>query len=435
MKELDIIQMAPDELTPYKKNAKKHDAKQIANVARSIQENGWQQPIVCDKDHVVVIGHCRLAAAKKLGLTQVPVHIADDLNEKQIRKLRILDNKTNESEWDLELLLDDIKDLDFTDYDLDLPAFGEEDGKEAEEDGYEPEIPKTPKSKLGDIYLLGRHKVMCGDSTNPLDVKRLLAGRQADLLLTDPPYNVGLGEHSATGANRRTDRPKQNDGAFLLNDNMENGAFIQFLTKAFINGRDALRPGGAFYIWHASNNSMAFLQALENAELQMRQNLIWVKNAFTLGRQDYQWQHEPCIYGWRDGAAHYFIDDRKQCTIFEDQPPDIKHMKKEELVKLLEEVYSDKVSTTIIHEDKPSVSDLHPTMKPIKLMGRQIKNSTKPGDLVLDLFGGSGSTMMACEQLDRDCCSMEFDPHYCDVIVDRWQEFTGQEAVLLNDQG
>lgn len=428
---MDIVWMPPDVLTPYAKNAKKHDRKQIADVARSIQENGWQQPIVVDKNNVVVIGHCRLAAAKSLGLSQVPVHIADDLTEKQIRKLRIIDNKTNESEWDMELLLDDIRDLDFTEYSFDLPAFGEEDGKEAEEDGYEPEIPKIPKSKLGDIYLLGRHKVMCGDSTNPLDVKRLMGGRQADLLLTDPPYNVALGEHSA--GNRPKNRARQADGAFLMNDNMENGAFIEFLTKAFINGRDNLRPGGAFYIWYASNNSMSFLQALENAELQMRQNLIWAKNTFTLGRQDYQWKHEPCIYGWKDGAAHYFVDDRKLCTIFEDQIPDFKHMKKEDLIKLMEEVYSDKISTTVLHEDKPSVSDLHPTMKPIKLMARQIKNSTKPGDLVLDLFGGSGSTMMACEQIDRSCCSMEYDPHYVDVIVDRWQEFTGEEAILLNE--
>lgn len=191
-----------------------------------------------------------------------------------------------------------------------------------------------------------------------------------------------------------------------------------------------MRPGAAFYIWHADSNGHQFRNACEAVGLQIRECLIWAKNVMVLGRQDYQWQHEPCLYGWKDGAAHYFIDDRTQTTLFEDARPDITKMKKEEMRELLEQLFADKVSTTIIHEKKPAASTLHPTMKPVPLMGRLIKNSTKPGEVVLDPFGGSGSTLIACEQLGRVCHTMELDPRYCDVIIDRWEQFTGQKAVL-----
>ena len=172
--------------------------------------------------------------------------------------------------------------------------------------------------------------------------------------------------------------------------------------------------------------------SLEENDFQIREELIWNKGRMVFGRQDYQWQHEPCLYGWKDGAAHYFIDDRTQTTVFEDKKPDIKKMKKEELVKLLEEIYSDKVSTTIINESKPSVSELHPTMKPVKLIARQVKNSSRINEKVLDLFGGSGTTLITCEQLNRKCYMMELDPHYVDVIIKRWEEFTGKKAIKLN---
>ena len=213
---------------------------------------------------------------------------------------------------------------------------------------------------------------------------------------------------------------------------MSNEDFYIFLNKAFNNIYINLKFGGAFYVWYASREVVNFQNALESNNLSVKQELIWNKNSLVMGRQDYQWKHEPCLYGWKDGAAHYFIDDRTQTTVFEDKKPDIKKMKKEELVKLLEEIYSDKVSTTIINESKPSVSELHPTMKPVKLIARQVKNSSRIGEKVLDLFGGSGTTLITCEQLGRINYTMEYDPKYVDVIIQRWEQFTGKKAVKLN---
>ena len=191
------------------------------------------------------------------------------------------------------------------------------------------------------------------------------------------------------------------------------------------NGKDALREGGAFYVWYDTRTTEQFLEGLRRAGLEVKQILIWVKSHFTLGRQDYQWQHEPCLYGWKEGAAHYFLDNRKQSTVIEDLMPDLAHMKKAEMEALLKEIYAEEIATDVIRESKPNVSELHPTMKPIKLIARQIRNSSQPGEAVLDLFGGSGTTMIACEQMDRRCFMMEFDPHYADVIVDRWEALTG----------
>lgn len=188
--------------------------------------------------------------------------------------------------------------------------------------------------------------------------------------------------------------------------------------------------GGAFYVFHADREGLNFRKALKDVGLQVRQTLIWVKNTLVPGRQDYQWKHEPCLYGWKDGAGHYFIDDRTETTVIEDKI-DLKKLKKEEMLKLLEEIYSDKVSTTIIHEDKPLRNDLHPTMKPIKLCAKLIKNSSKPKQIIFDGFGGSGSTMIACEQTDRICYSMELDPKYIDVQIKRWEDFTGKKAIKL----
>lgn len=240
------------------------------------------------------------------------------------------------------------------------------------------------------------------------------------MALTDPPYNVDI-------ASRGKEVMK------IQNDAMGNGQFLEFLNAAFSAMEDAMKPGAAFYIWHASRTQREFETALNNNGLEVRQQLIWDKTPFVMGRQDYQWKHEPCFYGWKDGAAHYFIDDRTKPTVFEDAKPNIRAMKKDEMAALLEEIYADKVSTTVMCEAKPSVADLHPTMKPVKLLARQIANSSKPDWVVLDLFGGSGSTLMACEQLGRRCFMMEYDPHYCDVIIQRWEDFTGEQAVKVQD--
>lgn len=216
----------------------------------------------------------------------------------------------------------------------------------------------------------------------------------------------------------------------IMNDNMDSSSFREFLKDAFTAADNVMKEGAAFYIWHAENEGYNFRGACNDVGWSVKQCLIWNKNAFTLGRQDYQWKHEPCLYGWKQGA-HYFIDDRTQSTVQEDIMPNFNTMKKEEMRKLLEEIYSDKISTTVINENKPLRNDEHPTMKPIKLLARLIKNSSRPNEIVLDTFGGSGSTLIACEQLNRICYTMELDPKYVDVIIDRYEKLTGQKAVKL----
>ena len=395
---MQIVNIAPSALKPYNKNAKKHPSDQVDAVAESIKQFGFVQPVVIDKDNIIVIGHCRVMAAKRLKMDEVPCVLVDDLTPEQVNALRLADNKTNESAWDSGLLNDsmvDVGDIDMTVFGFDL---GEEN--EAVEDDYDPELPEEPKSKLGQIYKLGNHVLMCGDSTSMDDVSRLMGGKIADLLLTDPPYNV---DYEGTAGKIKGD--KQSD------DN-----FRQFLIDAFTNARVNMKPGAAFYIFHADSEGFNFRSACRESALRIRQCLIWVKNSLVMGRQDYQWQHEPCLtgeaeecddahdpclYGWKDGAAHFWSGGRKQ--------------------------------TTVLYCDRPKKSAEHPTMKPIVLFDRLMKNSTKAGDVVVDLFGGSGTSLMAAEQNGRACYMMEFDPRYVDVIIDRWQKFTGETAVLLDD--
>lgn len=415
---MEIINRSVDEIIPYENNPRNNE-EAVKYVAESIKKFGFKVPIIIDKNNIIVTGHTRLKAAKQLGLEEVPTIMADDLTEEQIKAFRLADNKVSEyATWDFEKLADELGDI----IDLDMSSLGfdfeieEEPEVELIEDAV-PEPPKEAKSKPGEIYQLGNHYLMCGDSTNEDDVEKLMHGAKADLVVTDPPYNVNI---------------SNSQGMTIENDNMENEQFLDFLTKAFKCMNNSLKEGGAFYIWFASREHINFERALNNNDLIVRQELIWNKSSLVLSRQDYQWKHEPCLYGWKDGAGHYFIDDRKQTTVIEDKKPDIKKMKKEEMQALLEEIYSDKISTTIINEDRPSVNDLHPTMKPVKLMARLIKNSSKMGESVLDLFGGSGSTLMTCEQLGRKCYTMEFDPIYVDVIINRWETFTGEKAKKIN---
>lgn len=240
----------------------------------------------------------------------------------------------------------------------------------------------------------------------------------ADLVVTDPPYNVDY-----QGGTK--------DKMKIANDNMDDVAFVSFLTDAFNCATMAMKPGAAYYIWHSDSKGWEFRQALQQAGLTLRQTLIWVKNSLVLGRQDYQWRHEPCLYGWKDGAAHYFVDDRSQSTVIEDAGVDYRKLKKDQLLEIVLQLTDISIPNTVLYEDKPAKNDIHPTMKPVRLMARLIRNSSRHGDLVLDLFGGSGSTMMACEQLGRKCYSMEFDPRYCDAIIDRWEKFTGYDAEKL----
>ena len=434
--ELELEYVSIESLKPYEKNARKHGRDDLQAIITSIQKFGFNDPIGVWHD-VIVEGHGRWLAAKEIGMDRVPVIRLDQLSDEQRKAYALAHNKTAElSSWDFDVLATELKDIsefDMTQFGFDLSAIGGGGADpEAQEDNFQEEPPKKPKTRLGDLYRLGRHYLICGDSTKPETIKRLLQGQQADLLITDPPYNVALGYGMTPEEAKK--RRRRTDGKTIENDEKTPEEFLEFLKQSFMAANENMKPGGAFYIWHADTEALNFREACKEIGWQVRQNLIWNKNTFALGRQDYQWKHEPCLYGWKDGAAHYFVDDRTQSTVFEDKDNDIDHMKKEEMRTLLKQLLEDKISTTVINEDKPARSAEHPTMKPIRLLARQIKNSSKPGENVLDIFGGSGSTLITCEQLGRNCYTAELDPGYCDVIIKRWEDFTGQQAEKIHDE-
>ena len=439
--EHEQVEMVPlAELRPYDGNAKRHTNEQIDAVEASIREFGFRNPVLAwhneSGEPEIVAGHARAMAAKNLRMESVPVIFVDDLSDAQRRALTLVDNQTTMmTGWDEDQLS---YELDILSSEFDMSDFGFvlsdiTDDIESMLDGISEDDARQDvdrKCSEGQIWRLGDHRLMCGDSTDADQVAKLMGGDLADVLLTDPPYNVALGHHMRPSEARQLHR--RTDGLVIENDSWESvEEFEDFLAKAFANADSSMRPGAAFYIWHAHTWSLPFFSAAGRAGFEIRQCLVWAKSTFALGRQDYQWRHEPCLYGWKGGASHYFVDDRRQTTVFEDSMPDINSMSKAEMRDLLKEIFSDRQSDTVLHEDKPTRSDEHPTMKPVKLMARQIANSSKKGWIVLDLFGGSGSTMMACEQLGRRCYMMELDPHYCDVIIDRWERFTGNVAEMV----
>ena len=388
---------------PYARNAKKHDDTQVANVAESIKQFGWQQPIVCDADGVIIIGHCRLLAAKKLGLKKVPVKTVDNLSDEQVKKLRALDNKLNESDWDFDLLAEDIGDLDFSGFDIDWGFPENEEEKEIIEDE-PPEVDEEhePITQLGDIWQLGRHKLICGDSTDKETIERLMDGKKADMVFTDPPYNVAIGSKNAF---LNSVQPSGRCTEDIANDKgMTDEECGEKLWKpAFQNMRDNAKDCCAIYVTMPQGGAhmMMMMMMMSAAGWQVKHELIWVKNSptFSMGRLDYDYQHEPICYGWN--KSHVFYG-------------------KGEFEKSIWQI------------DKPRKCDLHPTMKPIALIANAIENSSKENDIVLDLFGGSGSTLIACEQLGRVCYMAELDEHYCDVILKRYENLTGQKAVKIS---
>lgn len=384
--ELQVLKIA--DIHPYERNARKND-QAVDAVAKSIEQCTYVAPIVVDENYVILAGHTRWKALKKLGRTECECIVKEGLTEEQKKKYRLLDNKTNElADWDFDLLSDELDGLDFGDLELNW-GVGPEDEKEAKDDEYEVEVPEEPRSKSMQIYQLGRHRLMCGDSTKLDDVQKLMGEVRADMFLTDPPYNVSY-------------EGKTKDALTIKNDSMGHDEFREFLVSAFKAADSVMKPGSVFYIWHAESEGYNFRGACFDIGWKVRQCLIWQKNSLVMGRQDYQWKHEPCLYGWKDGASHLWASDRKQ--------------------------------TTILNFDKPIRNDKHPTMKPIPLFDYQIKNNTKGGDVVLDLFGGSGTTIVACEQNGRSAYVMEFDPKYVDVIIDRWEQFTGEKAVLIVEE-
>ena len=377
------------QLKPYEKNARKHAEYDVGQIAHSIEQYGFNDPIgIWGKDNIIVEGHGRLLAAKKLGMKEVPCIRLDDLTDKQRREYAILHNKTAElSAWDIDLLGAEVAELDFSGFDIDwgLPADVEET-EIVEDEAPEVDEESEPICKLGDIWQLGRHRLICGDSTDKATVERLMDGKKANLCVTDPPYNVNY-------------EGKTEEKLKIGNDSMSNEEFEKFLTSSFLVINDILLEGGCFYVWHASRSQMEFENALNLSGLKVRQQLIWVKNSMVLGRQDYQWRHEPCFYGWKEGT-HNWYSDRKQ--------------------------------TTVLEFDRPTANKEHPTMKPIALIAYQIKNSSKKDEIVFDGFGGSGSTLIASEQTNRICYMCELDPKYCDVILKRYENLTGQKAVKIN---
>lgn len=415
-------------LTPYENNPRNND-EAVEPVANSIKEFGFKVPIVATSDGEIINGHTRWKAAKKLKLKTVPVIIADDLTEEQVRAFRLADNKVAEiAQWDIELLLDEIENINnvdmalfgFTDSDYTLDDFDDEDGdadvlseEESESEGEQPS-----SVAYGDIYQLGRHRLMCGDSTSAGDMKELIDGEKIDLYVTDPPYNVayeGGTEEAMT----------------IMNDSMDDASFRQFLRDAFSVADQHLKPGGAFYIWHADSEGLNFRAAVKETGWLLKQNLVWVKNSIVLGRQDYQWKHEPCLYGWKDGASHYFVDNRALSTVIEEDEDNLKEMTKGELISYIKTMQENS-PTSIFYEDKPVRSDIHPTMKPLKLIARCVLNSSKKGDRVLDSFNGGGSTLMVCEKTERIYYGMELDPIYVERTIKRWEEETGLKAEKIN---
>ena len=385
-------------LIPYARNSRTHSDEQVAQIAASIKEFGWTNPILIDGDNGIIAGHGRIYAARKLGHTQVPVIELTGLTDAQKKAYVIADNKLAlNAGWDNEMLALEIQELTDEGFDTSLLGFNpdelnallEPDVIEGltDEDAV-PETPEEPKTKLGDIYKLGKHRLMCGDSCSTNDMEKLCDGQLVDMWLTDPPYNVAY-------------EGKTKDALKIQNDSMEDDQFRQFLRDAYVTADLVMKPGAVFYIWHADSEGYNFRGAAKDAGWKVRQCLIWKKSTMVMGRQDYHWKHEPCLYGWKEGAGHLWATDRKQ--------------------------------TTILEFDKPSRNGEHPTMKPVALFEYQMLNNTKGGDIVLDSFGGSGTTLLAAEKHGRYARLMEIDPKYCDVIVKRWEDFTGKKAELLTN--
>ena len=389
---IDINKLIPATYNP-RKDLKPDDAEYI-KIKNSIVKFGFVSPLVINKDMTVIGGHQRLKVLKDLGITEVEC-IVVDLDKTNEKALNIALNKI-QGDWDEDKLEALLQELKLEEFDMNLSGFDFDEVDEilndingTKEDNFDVDSAyeeiEEPITKPGDIWILGNHRLMCGDSTHKDDIMRLMNNQDADMLLTDPPYNVDYVGKTA-------------EALKIKNDNMDDNQFYEFLRKVFENMYIVTKEGASIYVFHADTEGINFRKAFKDAGFKLAECLIWKKDCFVMGRQDYQWQHEPVLYGWKEGKAHYFINDRTQSTILE--------------------------------FDRPKQSTLHPTMKPIDLIAKLIKNSSRENDIILDLFGGSGSTIIAAEQLNRCCYTMELDPKYCDVIVKRWETLTNKEAIL-----
>lgn len=399
MPNLKVETFKISDLSTYHKNPRRGD---VDAIAESLKARGQYRPIVVNigthasHDYEILAGNHTYLAAKKLGWKTIQATTVD-VDDDQAAQIVLADNRLADlggyDDETLSALLSDVSSLDglgWSQDDVDeLAAALEPERDDSEVEDVEVPDDAPQRVKRGEIWVLGEHRLMCGDSTKPEDMRKLLGGGEADLWLTDPPYNVAI-----VGKTKKH--------LTIENDSWANDdEFVEFLRKAFVTALDVLKPGCAFYVWFAQSQAENFLAAADKAGMTIRQTLIWAKSTFSLGRQDYQWKHEPCLYGWKDGASHRWFSDRKQ--------------------------------TTVLEFEKPARNAEHPTMKPVPLMAYEIRNSSRVGDTVLDSFGGSGSTLMACEQTGRKCVTMELDPHYCDVILKRWEDYTGQKAERISE--
>lgn len=428
--EMEMQVRALSELKPAEYNPREEltpDDKEFQDLCRSINELGYVEPILINSDGTIIAGHQRYNVLKYLGKTEAKVVVVD-VDKNRERAINVALNKID-GKWDQLKLRDILESLKLTDLDFTVTGFTQDElddlnislnVEEANEDA-DFDLNETygsviePVTKRGDIWILGRHRLMCGDSTSIEDMEMLMGTEDADLVITDPPYNV---DYEGTAGK-------------IQNDNMSDENFYSFLLQFQNATASVMRPGAAAYVFHSDTKGHLFRNAFIESGLKLAECLIWEKNALVLCRQDYHWRHEPILYGWKEGAGHYFIDDRTQDTVFLEDEIDFDAMKKSDLVAYIKQIRKDWADrSTVIYEHKPLKNDLHPTMKPVSLIGLLMKNSSKPGWNVLDPFGGSGTTIIAAEQLNRRAFTMELDEKFCDVIVKRWESFTGQTAVL-----
>lgn len=438
---MKVEELPVEDLVPYANNARTHPSWQIAQIAASIGEFGFTNPILLGADGVIIAGHGRLLAAKKLGLSRVPVIRLDHLTPQQQRALVIADNKIAENAgWDEALLRRELEALQDEAFDLDLLGFSDEELGElldfASDDDSLPAAPGEPDhvpeaqpfyvTSPGDVWILGQHRVMCGDATSLEQIGALCADAEVDCCWTDPPYNVDY--EGAAGK--------------IQNDNMEAGAFRRFLVDAFSAAWSVMRAGAPVYVAHADTEGLAFRRAFADAGFKLSGCIVWVKPSLVLGRSDYQWRHEPILYGWKTGAAHPWFGGRANTTVVEHKGEAVRVMPDgtiqidvggQVVVVEGENMTMRSLDTSVIRFDKPARNTEHPTMKPVDLIRSMLDNSADEGAVVLDPFGGSGSTLIACEMSRRQARLMELDPRFVDVIVRRWQEFTGREATLEGD--
>lgn len=414
--------MTIDQIKPYDKNQKKHPDKQLKQIARSIKEFGWQQPIVVDKNGIIIVGHGRYFAYIKykveMGLPEPRIEVADKLNEEQVKAYRLADNKLNESDWDMEFVVEELRELNLKGFDIDLTGFDRDLLIELDKnDDDVPDLPTIARTKLGDIYDLGRHRIMCGDSTDPEQVKKMLKNFNADMVFTDPPYNV---DYSGTG---------KNTSEKIMNDKMSDENFDEFLLNAFSCIKQNIKPGAGCYIFHSHKTMTTFEAMLKKNDFTIDTQLIWNKPSAGLGMNDYKTKHEPFFYCYLKKDKKNFYGDRTGTTVWK-IPNDVRDQIKW-MTRFAEKEEDGK--TTIWTFSRAKVNEyVHPTQKPVELIVKAIHNSSKQGDIVLDTFLGSGSTLIACEKSNRDCYGMELDPKYIDVIVERYLNYTDNKTIILN---